>query len=176
MNTKEVWKDVKNYEGHYQVSNLGNVKSLDKVVTQKTKYNTFVDAIYRGKELRKEILKGGYLRVTLSKSNKQKRITIHRLVALAFIDNIENKKYVNHKDGNTNNNNILNLEWCTSSENELHSYDVLGKINPIRKLTNHQVIDIKKNAIKRVNINSYAIKYNVHITTILNILNNKTYV
>ena len=99
---KELWKDIKNYEGHYQVSNFGRVKSI--------KF---------GKEI---ILKPvtdrhGYLLVSLWKNNKQKTYKVHRLVAEAFIDNSDNLPQVNHKDENPLNNNVNNLEWCNSKYN-----------------------------------------------------------
>ena len=77
------------------------------------------------------INKYGYVEYSLNdKDNKRRHIQAHRIVAIMFIDNPFNKKYVNHLDGNKLNNNVSNLEWCTASENEKHSYRVLGKINP----------------------------------------------
>ena len=70
----------------------------------------------------------GYFRVSLCKESVVKRFLIHRLVAYHFLINEENKKCVNHKDGNKLNNKVSNLEWCTHSENEQHSYDFLNKI------------------------------------------------
>ena len=101
----EIWKDITGYEGLYQVSNLGNVKSLN--------YNK------TGKE---KILKGGkgkdgYLQVVLCKEDKRKTHTIHRLVATAFIDNPNNLPQVNHIDENNTNNCVDNLEWCNCKYN-----------------------------------------------------------
>lgn len=104
---KEEWKDVVGYEGLYGISNLGNVRSIARNTT-------------RGKQL-KPTLQSGYLKVMLSKNNNKKWHSIHRLVATAFIDNKENKKQVNHIDGNKTNNNVNNLEWCTCRENIIHS-------------------------------------------------------
>ena len=84
-----------------------------------------------------------YLFVRLCKSGKYKNKSIHRLVANAFIYNSENKLCVNHIDGNGGNNNVENLEWCTYSENELHSYGVLKKKNAARKLNELQAYSIK---------------------------------
>ena len=101
----EIWRDVVGYEGLYQVSNLGRVKSLN--------YHIY------GKE---RILKpgnssGGYFVVSLCKNSKRKPFYIHRLVATAFIPNPNNKPEVNNKDENKTNNRVDNLEWMTSKEN-----------------------------------------------------------
>ena len=102
---KEIWKPVLGYEGLYEVSNWGRVKSLN--------YN------HSGKEkiLKPVTYKSGYLYVVLSKNNKRKHFLIHRLVAEAFIPNTDNLPQVNHKDENPLNNVVSNLEWCTSSYN-----------------------------------------------------------
>lgn len=112
-NTEEIWKDVVGYEGHYKVSNLGNIMSF------KHKKS--------GKLMKKHYNGRGYLSLDICKDGNVKKWSIHRLVATAFLPNIENKPCVNHIDGNPSNNNLNNLEWCTYSENELHSFRVLGK-------------------------------------------------
>ncbi len=114
---KEKWKDIKGYEGLYQVSNLGRVKSLDRYIVNKNNKQQY----YNGKILKGNIRKG-YLKLTLSKDNSQKTVPIHILVAKAFIPNPENKPEVNHIDGEKTNNCVSNLEWATRSENELHAY------------------------------------------------------
>ena len=103
---KEIWKDIKNYEGHYQVSNLSRVKSLN--------YN------HTGKEkiLKLNKDKDGYLQVTLCKNNIKKVYKVHRLVAQAFIPNPNNLPQINHKDENKTNNNVDNLEWCDRKYNQ----------------------------------------------------------
>lgn len=109
---KEIWKPIINYEEKYEISNLGNVKSLPK---------------RNGHRLSKEmILKSnkrpnGYYVVCLSKDKKTKNYYIHRLVAQAFISNPQNYKEVNHKDGNKQNNNVDNLEWCSRKQNIDHA-------------------------------------------------------
>ena len=96
----ELWKDVVGYEGIYQVSNTGKVCNI------KTK-----------KKLASAKIKSGYLTVSLWKNNKGKTYSVHRLVATSFLPNIENKKCVDHIDGNRQNNNVNNLRWVTTKEN-----------------------------------------------------------
>lgn len=105
---KEIWKDIKGYEGLYQVSNLGNIKSLDRNIN-----NHFV----LGKQLKSYSGTSGYLFVRLSKNNKYKNFIIHRIVAETFIENPNNYNYVNHKDEDKINNNVCNLEWCSQKYN-----------------------------------------------------------
>ena len=117
VNISEVWKDIKGYEGRYQVSNLGRVKSLDR---------TFINKIGHKQYTKERILKpstvhGGYLLVILFKgSGKGKAYKVHRLVCEAFHENPENKPCVNHIDENKTNNTANNLEWCTVAENNRH--------------------------------------------------------
>ena len=121
----EIWKDIKGYEGYYQVSNYGRVKSLDRYV----EYNTGYMYLKKGKILNLCKYSNGYYFVNLSKDNVQKQIMVHRLVAQAFIPNPHNYPCVNHKDENKQNNFVWvnddgtvdleksNLEWCTAKYN-----------------------------------------------------------
>lgn len=108
----EIWKDIKGYEGYYQVSNYGNVRSLDRF-----------DGVHDRKgQLITPILKyNGYLQVGLRKHSQRKYISVHRLVALHFLENPENKEQVNHIDCNKLNNHVDNLEWVTPKENQQHA-------------------------------------------------------
>ena len=108
---KEIWKDIKGYEGLYQVSNLGRVKSLN--YNRKNIEKTLKPVLYYNK----------YYSYTLYKNKKKKVFLAHRIVAINFIENINNKEYVNHIDGNKLNNNVDNLEWVTPSENNIHAFE-----------------------------------------------------
>lgn len=110
---KEIWKDIVGYEGLYQVSNCGRVKSLEKEVIHK-RYGTYK---LKEKILKQYVEKLGYVRVGLYKNCKIKHFLLHRLIAEAFIPNPYNKPYIDHIDGNPKNNNIDNLRWCTHKEN-----------------------------------------------------------
>jgi hypothetical protein len=109
----EIWKDIKGYEGLYQVSNLGRVKSLGK-------YDRL--GRYHEERIKSAVDNGtGYLIVNLKHNGKQQMVTVHRLVASAFVSNPSNLPEVNHKDGCKTNNESLNLEWCDRSYNVKHA-------------------------------------------------------
>lgn len=135
---KEIWKNIPEYEGLYQVSNLGNVKSINRTIIQK--HSSGCDAIHIYKEKEIYVRKGKYLSVTLWKNNKCQRKLIHKLVAETFLnwmdykytekdyDKIICKKdlIVNHKDENKYNNKVDNLEWCTYSYNNRYGENTNG--------------------------------------------------
>lgn len=139
---KEIWKDIKNYEGLYQISNLGNVKSLERYVNHLNGVR-----IVHEKILKPIIDNTGYYVVSLWKENICERIHIHRIVTENFIPNISNKPFVNHIDGNKLNNCINNLEWCTPKENNIHAYKY--GLNPSRVKVNQY--DLNGNFIKTWN-------------------------
>ena len=116
------WHPLKGHEGLYEITQCGSVR----VVGSQKALNSVI-----GKNgtnvLSQQLTKFGYKKVLLSKDGLRKTYTVHRLVALTFIDNPFNKKTVNHIDGNKTNNHLSNLEWATQSENVLHSFNQLGK-------------------------------------------------
>ncbi|MBC7845750.1 MAG: HNH endonuclease [Flavobacterium sp.] len=163
---KEIWKDITDYEGYYQISNRGNVKSLSRFVNGKNggKIPIKERIMQQGKNDR------GYKNAALSKNYKTKYISIQRLVAIAFIQNPENKSQVNHLNGKVDDNRVENLEWCTPSENNKHAYRELGRLNPrpwlgkkgkehFRSKTVYQY-DINNNFIKEYESSCEAAKIN----------------
>lgn len=117
----EVWKDIECYEGYYQISNLGNVRSLDRYIPVR---NSIGRRFIKGRIVpqQKRIARGeeGYCTVSLSKFGKNTLFLVHRLVAKAFIPNPNNFPDVNHKDEDKHNNHVSNLEWCTTKYNNTY--------------------------------------------------------
>lgn len=127
---EEVWKDIKDYEGLYQVSNLGNVRSLDREVKDTTKNR--IQHI-KGKILKLTDNGKGYKLVFLNKDRNRENKYVHRLVAETFIPNPNNLKEVNHKNLNKNDNSVHNLEWITSIDNKRHYRQTeISKINNLK--------------------------------------------
>lgn len=131
---KEEWKDVIGYEGFYEISNFGNVKSL---YTNKILKSDSVD-------------KFGYVRFSATKNKIQKIKRVHRLVAEMFIPNPNNLPQVNHKDGNKLNNHVNNLEWCSDSENKKHAYKT-GLMKPGNQYTKRTKQDLPRYKLKSTN-------------------------
>jgi hypothetical protein len=121
----EIWRNILGYETFYQISNLGMVRSFDREV----------NCIYGSKAIKKSKIlnlftRKGYLLVGLDDGIKQKQYSVHRLVAIAFIPNPENKRCVNHKNSIRSDNRVENLEWATHSENNLHAFRVGKRTHP----------------------------------------------
>lgn len=122
---EEIWLPIKDYEGLYEVSNYGSIKSLPGTVVSK---DGRVRKIKGG--LLKTHKRGRYMSKSLNKEAVSKAYTIHRLVATAFIPNPENKPHINHKDNNRYNNYVGNLEWVTQKENLKHAAEQGRMVKP----------------------------------------------
>jgi len=154
---KEIWKDVLGYEGIYEVSNLGNVKSLNYNHTKKERI------------LKKCNGTQNYHIVCLHKEGSSKTRKVHRLVALSLIPNPDNKPQVNHIDGDKQNNKIENLEWVNNSENQLHAFkyklqkSIKGEKRYCAKLIEKEVLEIRISKLKGIEL---AKKYNISRSSI----------
>lgn len=131
---EEIWVTIKDYP-MYKVSTFGRVKSIGR----KSRWS---DKIFLNERLLKTRMdKYGYEVVNLTNEKSEKTKKVHRLVAEAFISNPENKKEVNHIDGNKSNNAVINIEWNTMSENQLHRYHVLGVVAKKKIFGDKVIID-----------------------------------
>lgn len=143
---KEVWKDIEGYEGRYQVSDCGRVKSVSRNYTAKNGMKRF----HKGMILKPVNDYYGYHKVSLRCEKQILKVPkIHRLVAETFLPNPENKSQVNHLNGIKTDNRLSNLEWCTPKENTQHAEetglrDYKGKRNPTSILNEEKVKEIRK--------------------------------
>lgn len=119
----EIWKPVVGYEGLYEVSNLGRVRSVDRYV-RFGRWGDNGQTRLRKSQLISPKIDEGYYRVNLNKDGHQKMFKVHRLVAMAFIPNPDNLPVVNHKDENRLNNCVNNLEWCTQQYNSVYGTSI----------------------------------------------------
>lgn len=138
-----LWKDIPDYEGFYQVNNIGEVRSVERMVK-----NRYGQRKVPSKVLKPGVDTYGYYMVYLSKNGVARTRGVGRLVALAFIPNPNNYSHCHHKDFNVKNNRVENLEWLTHKENMLKSYRAfkvsdIGEGSPFSKLTNKDVVRIK---------------------------------
>lgn len=143
----EIWKDIKGYEGLYQISNYGNVKSLERVIEDnKGSY------IKKEKILTPTINNRGYYHIGLRNNSKTKYYYVHRLVAEAFIPNPNNYPIINHKDEDKTNNKVDNLEWCTPKYNANYGTAIQRRITTTDYSTIWKQIWIKKRNIYIANM------------------------
>lgn len=172
----EEWRDIKNYEGKYQASSSGRIKSLI--------FKNKVAQFERDKVLKQALRgsKGKYYFVELFKHNKGKKFQTARLVAGAFIPNPGNKPQVNHKNLNKLDNRVENLEWCTQSENILHSFangrvPLFGEKAPWSKLTENQIRQMRLiwKAEEGIPQRKIAKMFNIDQALVSRIVNNKAW-
>jgi hypothetical protein len=155
MAMNEVWKDIEGYEGFYQVSNKGNVKSI----AVRRSLHGVIRIINREKIMKPYDNGNGYLMVCLRSNGDRQPVAVHRLVAKAFLDEDPERNVVNHIDRNTHNNNVENLEWVTTKENVNWSAEYMRKPKAISKAskTGEKYISIKDNRY-RVQIKHFHIE------------------
>lgn len=139
----EIWKDISD-KPNYQISNKGRVKSKRRIITRSNGAKMTI----RERIIKTYFDANGYERAVLQHGKKTKQFSVHRLVAMAFLDNKEGKPFVNHIDGNKTNNTFENLEWVTKSENERHAFMIglkclKGENHSQNKLTDIQVLEIR---------------------------------
>lgn len=139
---KKEWKPLINYENSYEISNFGEIRSIDRISGKRK-------GIIKGKFLKQSINHKGYLEVRLFKNSKSISKIVHRLIALNFIPNPLNLPQINHIDGNKTNNFVNNLEWVSNSQNQLHAYKIglqpsrAGEKNSNASLSDEEVSNIK---------------------------------
>lgn len=147
-NMKEVWKDIKGYEGLYQVSNLGNIKSFDRKVL----YNNGKLHYHKGRMIKKRKKQNGYLSISVCKNGVEIHKSVHRIVAEAFIKNPNNYPQVLHKNNIRNDNMVSNLKWGTQKHN-MEQASKSGRMssgdnhymrkNPVNMLPSRLTIDLR---------------------------------
>ena len=166
---KEVWKPIKNYENYYEVSNFGNIKSLER-----NRWNGFGN--YKTKEfiMKTSKDKKGYLIGNFRVDKKSKGFKVHRIVASEFIDNALKKPEVNHINGIKSDNRVENLEWCTHKENMHHSIFILKNNTKHSNLTKKDIVAIRRLARVR-NQKEIAKAYGISQSTVSRIYLKKSW-
>lgn len=171
----EQWKDIEGYEGIYQVSNRGRVKSIKRWRASGTGGYVQRETIL--------VMSGKrYQMVTLYSNKIGRGVLVHRLVACAFVPNNKNFKQVNHKDGNKKHNTAENLEWCTAKENIRQAIALgigtVGERNGMAKFSNNEIRELRKSYIpydEKFGASALARRHNVSVKTMWSILTRKTY-
>ena len=160
---KEIWKKLDFLEGRYEVSNLGNCRHTGSLINRK---------IYYGSSTKKGDRPG---KVTIRINSKEHQFSIHRLVAIAFLENPNNLPQINHIDGSRKNNKVDNLEWCDQSYNIKHAYNTGLKVMPLRKLS-HKDLEVIYTLLEReYSFENIAKMFSVDASVISDIVNSKTY-
>lgn len=170
----EIWKDIENYEGYYQISNFGRVRSVDRYIYNTSNFGNNKVSFYKGKIMKPSKREKGYLGICLTKQNKQQSFLIHRLVAKAFIQNPNNLPQVNHIDENKANNQVFNLEWCDNKYNVNYGNCILNmsksRINnmynqkPVRCIETGAIYSNSNDAQRKTNVYARNIRANCNGT------------
>lgn len=163
---EEIWKDIEDFEGLYQISNLGRVKALAKIVNYIDGRNRHYD-----EKILKPRMNKGYGGVHLHSPEKSTEMSVHRLVCIAFIPNPENKPCINHLDSDRNNNVVTNLEWATYKENTQHAIKV-KRLHPnapeIDDALRNEIINLYFN--EKMSGTAIAKKFNIKHGMVYNII------
>lgn len=179
---QEIWKDIPGYEGIYQASTLGNIRSVDRIMKKGNRWGSYNNIRCEGKILNQRVtgtLK--YKTCLFSVFKKRKNCLVHRLIAKTFLPNPHNLPVVNHKDGDKMNNKVSNLEWLTRNGNIKHAinlglFDVSGEKNYSAKLTAHDVSEIRSKYVPhKYTSQKLANEFKVSVTSITNIIRGKTW-
>lgn len=164
---EEIWKDIPEYEGLYQVSTHGNICSLDRYV----KHNHGGLRIQKGITIKQSINQDGYFCFSLYKEGISKTVVTHRIVGLLFVDNPQNLPIINHKDTIKTNNYYKNLEWCTTQENTEHArvsnLIVHGENHGMSKLTDELVLEIREKYKPNGEYSSYKLAEEYNVSRVL---------
>lgn len=178
---EEIWKPVPGFEKLYLVSNTGRIKANAKAVST-SRNGTIYVAQRKERELSFTIDRYGYYKVVLQENKRKKFTTVHRVVGAAFISNPQNLPQINHKDGNKLNNNVDNLEWCTSQQNVVHAYKTglsknvqKGENHHLTNLTNDLVIKIRQEMKEGKRNKDIEKEYNLSRSAVSRIRNNQSF-
>lgn len=171
---REEWAPIIGYEGTYEVSNMGRVRSLRRLNNYRNRAGKNDQRVIGGRIMRPQKQKTGYLFVALSKDGKAKAFRIHRLVAAAFVDNPHGLPEVNHIDEDKTNNCADNLEWCDHSYNNSYgSKSPRGEKNPMAKLTFEDVLEIRYRRASGEMLKSIAADFGISENHVCNLAQGK---
>ena len=171
---KEIWKPIVGFEGLYEVSNMGQVRSLTRISSFRDRSGRMNERVIKGRIMRPQPQKSGYLHVGLSKGGIVTQYRVHRLVAAAFVDNPEGLYEVNHIDEDKTNNRADNLEWCDHKYNNNYgSKPKRGSRNPMAKLTNEDVEEIRYRRASGEMLKTIAADFGISINHVCNLAQGK---